>query len=84
MKTYTKINLIFIILFTFLVSSCSLIKPSSRDKAMASERRDNKAAAKEMKALEKAHFKNQPPDTRKMMKKSKRRAKERNKIKKWK
>lgn len=50
---------------------------------MASERRDNKAAAKEMKALEKAHFKNQPPDTRKMMKKSKRKAKERNKIKKW-
>lgn len=83
MKRYAKINLIFIILFTFSVSSCSLIIPSSHDKAMATERRDNKAAAKEMKALEKAHFKNQPPDTRKMMKKSKRKAKKRNNLKKW-
>ncbi|NTW23102.1 MAG: hypothetical protein HGA37_00270 [Lentimicrobium sp.] len=47
-----------------------MLKPSSRDKAMANERNEQKAAAREIRAVEKAHYKAQPPETRKMMKKS--------------
>ncbi|KAF0196943.1 MAG: hypothetical protein FD166_2221 [Bacteroidetes bacterium] len=74
MVKYAKIRLILFILFTIYLGGCNLLKPSSRDKAMADERRKEKESAKEIQAMEKAHYKAQPADTRKMMKKSYRKA----------
>ena len=77
----TKINLIFLFLFTMLLSGCGIFKKSSADKAMAKERKEMQAGAKEMQAAEKAHYKRQPNETRKMMKKSKKMSKELNRSK---
>lgn len=76
-----KINL-FIILISFIaLCGCSFLKPSSRDKAMANERSEQKAAAREMQEMEKAHYKAQTRNTRKMMKQSLKSSKKINKVK---
>lgn len=79
-----KIILFSVILSTIPVcfSGCGLLKPSTKDKAMADERRNEKAAFNEMKAKEKAHYKAQPAETRKMMKKSLKESKKLNRSKK--
>ncbi len=76
-----KIILFFIIISVIALSGCSLLKPSSRDKAMANEQSEQKAASREMQAMEKAHYKAQPPETRKMMKQSRKSSKKLNKVK---
>jgi len=77
-----KINLLIIpISVITLLSGCSLLKPSSRDKAMANEKSEQKAAAREMQAMEKAHYKAQTRETRKMMKQSRKSSKKINKVK---
>jgi hypothetical protein len=76
-----KIYLFFIIAaITF--SGCGLLKPSSRDKAMAKERSEQRAAVRETEALGKAHYKAQTRETRKMMKQSRKDSKKLNKAKK--
>lgn len=70
MRHNAKINLIFLILFTLLFSGCGIFKKSSAEKAMAEEQKIGQANAKEMQDAEKAHYKRQPAETRKMMKKS--------------
>ncbi|MBK6344471.1 MAG: hypothetical protein IPN08_11380 [Bacteroidales bacterium] len=81
MIKFAKIRLIFFILFAIYLGGCNLLKPSSRDKAMAEERKKEKESAREIQAMEKAHYKAQPADTRKMMKKSYREAKKLNRSK---
>jgi hypothetical protein len=76
-----KIKLIFIFFLTFLLGSCSLLKPGSRERAMANERRNEKESAREIQAMEKAHFKAQTAETRKMMKRSHRKAEKLNRAK---
>jgi hypothetical protein len=76
-----KIYLIFII-SAITLSGCGLLKPSSRDKAMAKERSEQKAAVRETEALEKGHYKAQTRETQKMMKKSRKDSKKLNRVKK--
>ncbi len=80
LRSKTK-NLLLIVLTTIFLSGCSLLKPSSREKAMDNERNEQKAAASEMKAMEKAHYKAQTRETRKMMKQSRKSSKKLNKVK---
>jgi hypothetical protein len=82
MHRRTKIGLLLIIPTTMILSGCSMLKPSSREKAMDNERNEQKAAASEMKAMEKAHYKAQTRETRKMMKQSRKSSKKLNKVKK--
>jgi len=77
----TKINLILLFLIAILLGGCGIFKKSTKDKAMADERKQDQAYAKEMRKLEEAHYKNQPPDTKKMMKRTQRRSGKLNKRK---
>ena len=81
MRITAKIRLISFMMLLFLSGACNLIRPSSRDKAMAAERQKEKAVAKEFEAREKAHYKSQPGNTRKMMKQSRRQAEKLNRAK---
>lgn len=65
----------FLLSFTVLYSSCSIIRPSTREKV---ERKQAKEAQKAQKEYDKAmemHMKNQSKEARKMMKKTRKQAK---------
>lgn len=81
MNRRTKIRLIPGLLLMASLSGCVFVKHSSRDKALEEQHRQDVQAEHELKDLEKAHFRNQSPDTRKMMKKSKKDSKKLNRKK---
>jgi len=68
-----KILKIFFLLYVFVLlslSSCSVIKPGSRDKAEAEQRKLDREAQRKLAELEQAHYKAQSPATKRMMKKN--------------
>lgn len=70
-----KLPFAFLILLMLSFSSCSVFQKSSRQKMEKKEAADNRSAEAEMKKIEKAHFKKQSPETKKMMKRSKKHSK---------
>ncbi len=65
----------------FIGYSCSVLKKSKAEQAQISEEKDIAKANSEMRALQKAHYKRQAPDTKKMMKRSKKHSRKLNKAK---
>lgn len=75
-----QVRLGFVFLFSFFVlSSCSLLKKATdEEKAEKQVQEEDKAFMAEIKKKEKAHYKMQPKETKKMMKRSKRASKKLN------
>lgn len=80
LKNRTKVkasnkNVLFLIfsamLLTLLISSCGILPGrSSRDRALKEQEMLDRKAASDLNARKKAHYKNQPKNTSKMMRKS--------------
>lgn len=83
MHIRTKIiSFVLTFMILFVAGGCAMIKKSKVEKAEISEAKEIAKANTELRARQKAHYKRQSPDTKKMMKRSKRHAKKLNRVKK--
>lgn len=68
-------------LLLLTLGGCSILKKSKVEKSEISEERAISEANAELRAGQKAHYKRQAPDTKKMMKRSKKHARKLNRAK---